>query len=283
MRTPFLATLFLLATFCVMPRTAHAAQSYDNCTGFIDSVPAVVATQGTWCLRKDLATAMTDGSAIDIQANNVTLDCNDFKLGGIVAGPSTDMSGIYASGRKNITVRHCNVRGFVSGIDLTDGPDGPGGGYLVEDNRLDNNRKYGIHIDGEHSLVRRNRVFDTGGRPGETAATGIAAKADVVVDNIVDGVASASGEYASGIAVFAADSRVGGNHITGLAATVRAVGINVYGLNVNVDGNRIVSGGEATPGKGIYGNGNTVCSGNTVVGFEAASTGCQDIGGNDYL
>jgi hypothetical protein len=75
----------LLAWPWIVP-PAQAAESYDNCSGYIDSVPAVIATQGTWCLRKDLSTAQTSGNAIEIAANNVVIDCNDFKLGGLAAG-----------------------------------------------------------------------------------------------------------------------------------------------------------------------------------------------------
>src|SRR4249920_1444376 len=95
----FLAMLFFLCG----PRLAHAAQSYDNCTGFITSLPATISTQGTWCLKQDLATAVTTGSAILINTNNVTIDCNDFKLGGLGAGLATLANGIYSLNRVNAT------------------------------------------------------------------------------------------------------------------------------------------------------------------------------------
>ena len=101
-----LATLAL----SMAPDASHAAQSYDNCTGFIDSVPATITTQGTWCLRKDLSTSIRFGDAITVDANNVTIDCNDFKLGGLSAGPGTKAFGIAGRERQNITVRNCNVR-----------------------------------------------------------------------------------------------------------------------------------------------------------------------------
>ena len=82
-------SFLVLLLFLCGPRAAHAAQSYDNCTGFITSVPAVISTQGTWCLKQDLATAIASGNAISVNANNVTLDCNDFKLGGLAAGAGT--------------------------------------------------------------------------------------------------------------------------------------------------------------------------------------------------
>src|SRR5690606_20448934 len=115
-------------------------------------------------------TAITSGNAIHIAANNVTIDCNDFKIGGLAAGNASNANGIYAPAKQSATVRHCNVRGFRTGISFLDTGTHTGGGHLVEDNRLDNNLEYGIYVGGENSLVRRNRVYDTGGR---STASGI--------------------------------------------------------------------------------------------------------------
>src|SRR5688500_982965 len=124
-----IATL-LAGLWAAMP-TARAAESYDNCTGFIDSLPATISTQGTWCLRKDVSTSMTSGIAITVAANNVTVDCNDFKIGGLAAGNDSSAFGIFTD-RQNVTVRHCSIRGFFYGIYLI------GAGNLIEDNLLDN-------------------------------------------------------------------------------------------------------------------------------------------------
>jgi len=65
-------SIAMLATFAGASSPAAAAESYDACVGFIDSVPAVITTQGIWCLRQDLDTSASSGHMIDIQANNVT-------------------------------------------------------------------------------------------------------------------------------------------------------------------------------------------------------------------
>src|SRR5690606_3370431 len=108
------------------------------------------STQGTWCLRKNLATNITSGAAIAIATNNVTIDCNDFKIGGLAAGDGSSARGIQGHGRQNATVRHCNVRGFYYGIYISGGA-----GHLVEDNRLDNNLYFGIYLlNGTNNLVQ---------------------------------------------------------------------------------------------------------------------------------
>ena len=121
MKRELLATAALLALAALLPvaPSAFAAESFDNCTGFIDTLPTTISTQGTWCLRKDVATSLSSGSAITINAPNVTIDCNGFKIGGLGAGPNSRTTGILSVNRNNVTVRNCAVRGFFIGLDLT--------------------------------------------------------------------------------------------------------------------------------------------------------------------
>jgi hypothetical protein len=268
-----LVALLLLAAVHVAP--AYAAESYDNCTGFIETLPATISTQGTWCLKHDVSTAITSGNAITIAANNVTLDCNDFKVGGLAAGDSSAANGVYAASRLNATVRHCGVRGFSQGIWLD------GAGHLVEDNRLDNNLYIGIYIQGDNNRVQRNRVYDTGGAPGSEQSMGIFVSADVI-DNTVSGVfATASVTYTSGIAVSGTGSEARGNNVRGVveSGAGESVGVNVYGASITVDRNRISAEG-AMGSKGVYGATNTFCTGNTVVNFATAYDGCAASSGN---
>ena len=263
----------LLAMAGLLPNAANAAQSYDNCNNFIDSLPATISTQGVWCLRKDLATNLASGVAIDIQANNVTVDCNDFKVGGLAAGDSSTAYGISAVGRQNVTVRHCGVRGFLVGIYI----DG-GSGHLVEDNRLDNNLNNGIVVAGGNSLVRGNRVFDTGGAPDSPSSYGIYAAGDIV-GNIVSGV-FATADNASGtgiVALYPGPAQVEGNRVSGLASkgTGTANGIIVDADSSSIRNNSIVLGALIT-GTGVYGFGaSTVCIGNAVVNMTKPYDSCD--------
>jgi hypothetical protein len=76
---------------------ATAAESYDGCVGFIDVVPATIAAQGIWCLRQDLDSSASSGHMIEIQTNNVTIDCNGFRIRGSGGGVSTTAVGIFAA------------------------------------------------------------------------------------------------------------------------------------------------------------------------------------------
>jgi parallel beta-helix repeat protein len=285
----------LMVSLLLAPTPALAAQSYDSCAGrYIESLPAVIATPGTWCLHKDLGTLITAGNAIDIQASNVTLDCNDFKIGGLGAGNGSQAVGVHASEKSNITLRQCNIRGFFTGIFLYRGT-----GHLVEDNRLDLNLHNGIQLaSAANSLVRHNRVFDTGGATNgdKTHPTGIIADGADVIDNVVADV-SADGDvgYPAGISVFS--NGVGvvirGNIVRGLVpgtveGSAKGIYAPVYG---RISGNQVVAH-PYVKGTGIVGGAYagptlaTFCADNTVGGLGDAVGNlqpflqCADAGGN---
>lgn len=265
----YLASIvLLLAGVASLPAPVRAAETYHTCTGFIDSVPATISSQGVWCLRHSLGTAVTSGDAITIATNNITIDCNDFKIGGLAAGSSTTAIGIHADDRLNITVRNCNIRGFRYGILISDGA-----GHLIEDNRLDSNRSRGIYVSGDNNTVRRNRVYDTGGNPALNTAYGITAEADVI-DNLVSGASTGhANARAFGIYMLGSGTTASGNVVRGLveAGTGAAYGIEAD-ANHNVQDNLIYS--EPTiNGYGVHGGG--ICSDNIVYGFSTPLAGCS--------
>jgi parallel beta-helix repeat protein len=277
------AALLLYACLLVHPHDARA-ETFDTCAGFIDTAPTTISTQGVWCLRHDLATNVTSGAAITIAANNVTIDCNDFKIGGLAAGPATQTSGILAINRQNASVRHCNVRGFLVGIDITGGA-----GHLVEDNRLDNNLYAGIRADADTNTVRRNRVYDTGPAEEDLPAYGIYGGGEIV-DNVIRNVVSKSATYrAIGIYVRGVNgSTVAGNQVVGV---LNGVTPNVVGIASNVNNAYVadnhVDSGTTIDGYGIIGFGTgTVCARNVVVGWSNPGvnsiSACQDAGGNAW-
>jgi len=270
-----LGTAGLLAAglFAGLPTPAHA-EIYAACTGFIDSLPSVITEQGNWCLRKDLSTAITTGRAIHIDANNVTLDCNGFKVGGLAAGPGSTAEGIYAANQFNATVRNCTVRGFENGIYLH------GGGHLVEDNRIESNLYTGVQMYGDGNLVRRNRILDTGGATGGTASNGFYGHADLI-DNTIAGIFTAAPDgNAIGMYLSGDNLEISGNRIRGLVSD-EPTGIIVAGAGVTLRGNNLSTVALVPVGTGIGGSGAaTACVRNTVAGFNTAYSSCEGSAGN---
>ncbi|QSX79704.1 right-handed parallel beta-helix repeat-containing protein [Agrilutibacter solisilvae] len=277
-------TLLALACLALAAPTAGAAESYDNCAGFIDSVPTTVSSQGVWCLRKDLSTAMTSGVAINITANNVTIDCNDFKLGGLGGGAGTNMRGIEAQGKLNTTVRRCNIRGFRDGISFIGG-----GGHLFEDNRLEANTYSGISLAlVDESIVRRNIVRDTGGSTSLLAsAVGISTWGTVdILDNAVSGVEPTPGTEgeASAYGIVVHDSTgasVRGNRVRGLVHAGAGVSYGIHSRDawrVSFVDNQLVGAGTGVGISCEEGTGRA--RDNVIDGFADPLVACTDAGGN---
>lgn len=219
---PCLAAVLLAVSFA--PGRAQAAEAYDNCKGFIAALPATISTAGTWCLNKDLSTALASGAAITITAPFVTLDCNAYKLTGTAAGMGTQTFGI-ASTQRNTTVRDCDVRGFLYGTAIT------AINAVVEDSRLDANRMAGIYGDGDGFSIRRNTITRSGGSPTDLYGFGIRQYGSGdVIDNTITGVTNSENEgYSYGIDL--GDNHGGsvrGNRIRDLTAPDIGQGAAIY-------------------------------------------------------
>src|SRR5688572_5653213 len=102
-----------------LPMSASAAESFDTCTGFVDSLPAVITNSGTWCLRKSLSTTVTSGAAIEVKAADVRIDCHGHRISGSagLAGDTTSATGIKTIFTSDIEVEDCTIRGFNLGVN----------------------------------------------------------------------------------------------------------------------------------------------------------------------
>jgi len=297
MRTPRSLVIagLTLAVLAGAASRASAASSYDSCVGFIDVVPTVISTPGRWCLRQNLITAAANVFAIVIATNNVTIDCNGFRLSNLPAGIGTGSRGIVSfQADALVTVRNCTIEGFAYGIYIATNP--PGTGYVIENNRFSQNRWYGVRLAGVGSVVRGNIVTNTGRLPNADSATGIHAAGRVdVIDNIVDGVFGDDhaanffpiGIYAGDdafIPVLAAGVQVSGNRVRNLIQIGggRAAGISVNGTNNSVRDNLIVQPAQTLGWGVICADGDGRVRDNVIKSYETAiALGiCIDDGGN---
>jgi hypothetical protein len=266
-----------------LPAQGLAAESYDNCAGFIDELPATISTQGVWCLRQDVATAITSGAAITIATNNVSIDCNHFKVGGLAAGPASKATGILADARQNAVIRNCNVRGFYIGAALS------GAGHVVEDNRFNSNYATGVYVEGDGSVVRRNLVADTGGSDGVTGSTtaaGIVTALDVdVIDNTVASVFVDHGTDREVYGISASENTSGsirGNRIRNLSVlgAGSSFGIsNSVSSHVVMRDNHVIGDGTADSTIGIAcADDSGISRDNVINGFQTGVELCADDG-----
>jgi nitrous oxidase accessory protein NosD len=229
MLTKLIKTLNLTVLLLFAP--VAWAETID-CTP-ITTLPTIITVQGIYCLTGNLATSMTSGNAIEIQTNNVVIDLNGWKLGGLAAGAGTLTTGILANQRKNIAIRNGTIRGFYYGIFLNDAtPYTTSQGHLIEDIRADQNTYVGIRVDGRGNIVRRNQVVDTGGSAVNTYAYGIRLQGPGVrvLNNDVSSTAATSSGFARGLYLRETDGAVvEGNRIDDVSSGTGTA----FGLYIN--------------------------------------------------
>jgi hypothetical protein len=265
--------LLALALFAAAGGSPAARAETTACTPIV-SLPATLSTQGVYCLTGDLSAKLESGAGITVGVNNVTIDCNGYKLGNLGASDATTAVGVLALNRLNVTVRGCGIRGYQVGVSLS------GGGHLVEDNRLDYNRRIGVSVLGDASTIRRNRIFDTGGgttNPG-TGAINAADGVDIL-DNNISGVTATPGTSETAYGIFTVSGfggSIAGNRIRGLVGggAGLATAIGVAGSDfMSVRGNTL----SAADGGGIgidCQSADSVADGNHIFGFATATDQC---------
>src|SRR5688572_19178053 len=173
----WLAALGLAILLLCVPQ-AHAGKGRDNCVGWIDSLPAQLNTQGTWCMRGNLSTSMTSGGGIQVNLNNVVVDCNGYRIEN--TAPGNRSMGVWISGNNHV-VRNCDIRGYFAGILIS------GENNTIEDNVLQDIGHVGMQVDPS-TTIRRNHILRVGGDAtfeGHIAA--IVGGSDIS-DNVIDGV-----------------------------------------------------------------------------------------------
>ncbi len=274
---------------CILPVSVARAEVQDCFT--IASLPATITMQGVHCLKSDLATSMTSGNAITINAPNVIIEMNGFKLGGLAAGAGTQARGIYALDRQNITIRNGTIRGFMYNIFLDATADAAASsGHLVEDMRLESARFAGVGIGGMNSVVRNNIVIGTGNGTVAHTAYGIfvaRGRGHSIRGNIVAGVSETFRAY--GIAVLQSGGVViRGNEVHDVAAADVANGGSGRGIYAEDSTRTVVRDNEvvnqiASVSYGIVLDGpDDICRDNVVAGHSNPVAQCSVETGNTW-
>ena len=239
-----LAASLLVLLACVLGAAPARAETV-HCTA-ITTLPAVITVQGVYCFTGDLATAITSGNAIEIQTNNVVLDLNSFKLGGLAAGPGTTAVGIRANNRQNLTIKNGTIRGFLRGILLTDS--GASQGHVVEDIRADQNTFQGIQVQGAGTIVRNNQVVATGGTTLAASVFGIVVVGTgprVLNNDVIDTVAQGTGTAWGILLSSVTGGLVVNNRITGADRGIEIQGTGKYRDTLTFDVTTPFTGGTA--------------------------------------
>ncbi|MDJ0613449.1 MAG: right-handed parallel beta-helix repeat-containing protein [Rhizobiaceae bacterium] len=281
MKHSILSAIFLASTVTFGSNIVHAETT--ECTE-ITSVPTTITVQGVYCLKGDLNTNITSGNAITINTNNVTIDLNGWKLGGLAAGAGTNARGISATNRKNIVIRNGSIRGFRYGIFILGTSSTSSSGHLVESVLADGNRLLGILIQGGNVKIINNSVINTGLSDIGSQAVGISVTNGLgayVAGNTVSGLEETGN--ITGILITSGENIVvENNRILNLKNALEVFGIEITGssagvllkgnvLSTNDNGNRAVEVESST---------DVACVDNAARGFTATFTDCDTNSGN---
>jgi nitrous oxidase accessory protein NosD len=212
-----------------------------NCT-VISSLPYAINVPGVYCLKSDLTYSVGGFvDAISISADGVVFDLNAHSL--TYLGPGgIDASGAIRSNASHTTIRNGAIRGFFSGVSLSNLT----ADSLVEDLQVEDSIIDGIVAQGRRHVVRHCRVSKTGVGNAITSHWGIEVygPGHRVLDNDVNDTATTSTATSAGISVMNADDAVVENNrvVNTTGPTANAISITkslVGGANVLVVGNRI--------------------------------------------
>ena len=138
--------LLLLLILLINPfiKHAHAVTMVESCG--ILSIPGEI-----YYLKKDL-TATLPGFCINVNADNITLDCKWFTITG-----NGEQPGIVLNTVSGVTVRNCTIQKFNTGlIDVN------GNNNTIEKNTSRNNIYDGFVINANNNSVFQNIAHDNG-------------------------------------------------------------------------------------------------------------------------
>ena len=258
------------------------ADTVTRCQREINFLPFTANAPGTYCLHRNLSTSMSTGSAITVNANDVTIDLKGFKIDGTSAGAGTLAYGVSASSRRGVIVRNGRIRGFFQAVAIF------GTGTVIEDLALDSNTHGGVYCEGTSCTVRRNRIWNSGGAvlppPGVDTSYGIANYSDngQTYDNDVSSFQNLANQFPIGIQVgLGTGSIVRGNRVIGPGiGTGLGIGVANLGSSVLITGNEIVAFQKGID-SGL--NPGTACRASLNRLFDVATPvlGCTDAGDNN--
>jgi parallel beta-helix repeat protein len=142
--------------------------------------PVVISQPGSYQLIGNLTVPAGGGNAINILANDVTLDLNGFTVQGTNGGVGIGISA-GAVNQRNVTIKNGTVRGFASdGISLF------GNGHIVTDVKAEANGLSGIDVF-QGSIIERCTATGNA-QHGINTGKGCAIKDNVCTTNTLAGI-----------------------------------------------------------------------------------------------
>jgi len=277
----------------VLLSTAALPAMAQSCT-VISTLPATISTGGKYCLAQNFTVNSAAGASISINANDVTLDCQNYTIRNVSTSLTATSVAITATNRNMLRISNCRiVGGYRTGIQLFQNNSLANQSFYnaVEDNYIAGPLQYGILAYGSAIEVRHNKVYDIGGvdsvpvagiRVGGSSTGG--PKFQVVEGNRIAGVASSNNNAYGILSDFSIASVFRenlSNAIYSGAPAFRSYGLRIMAGEANTITDNYLMGRGATNEIGIQTvNANSWCYDNQIRVSMNTTLGCDASYGN---
>jgi hypothetical protein len=225
-----LRLLLLSALFSVLTLSAHAGTTMGIP---ITRLPAVIKKPGVYVLNRSLTTARTDGAAITIESDNVTLDLNDHAItllppNGFTGTVTT--VGITCGANSFVHIRNGLVAGFAKGVSVEDYSSE---GIIIEDLHVKGTTgtasTFGMLINAFGPKIRRCTVSDTTSTTSEAFGLVVQGNLAEVSECSVLATNGGSGNASRGLEVLGVGSELRNNHVANVTLAANSTGIQTGG------------------------------------------------------
>jgi len=136
-----------------------------------------ITQPGEYVLANDISSGAS--TCIDIEADNVTLDCQGHTIGGFGSG-----SGIYVGGHNYVTIKNCVLSNRYYGIYLSSSSNN-----IISNNIINSNR-YGIYLDSSsnNNTISNNNVNANSWSIYLSSSSNNIISNNTANDNVFDGI-----------------------------------------------------------------------------------------------
>jgi len=182
----------------------------------ITAVPFVISAPGTYCLEADLPVTSTAFLyAVEIATSDVTIDLQGHALDGGTLGPGNQVIGIFGMNRGNIHIHNGHIVGFYQGIVLDTSNPALSHDILIEDLVVERSNYRGMQIDGNHTILRNNRILDTGPNTLDLHPDGLVTCGNGGSDSVVynNTVVNVIGDSPDGMELYCFNASAIGNRV----------------------------------------------------------------------
>ena len=149
------------------------------------SLPFEINESGSYCLTENLNHTSVNTSAIQINADNVTIDLAGYSVIGPGSTSGTGNNGIYMNGRKNVEIRNGTITNFGNNGIWEENTGNTATGHRIIGVRVLANGGAGISLNSEKNIIKNCTVSDNSFGDNDEGSGIICYDASIISDNVI--------------------------------------------------------------------------------------------------